>query len=246
MLYDTSAPTVKIAGPTSHGDAPFRATFTFSKVVRGFELSDIQVGNGTASALTETTAGTVWTARITPAGDGAVTLDMPAGAARDEAGNGNIATRQVSLTSPLGDTWSYEIFADTNPLIRGGGVATEIFFRARFQSNVGDLTGLSMISSSGSPILLGLENHDPANVGFFEVTDDTEIGEGLFFTALDLVTPSIYLPETTASSIWTPVRWSAPEIHIAAFMPSLPRILVTTKFPWCSTTTKTVRFLSRR
>ncbi len=97
VLYDGTAPTVEIGGPTTPQNAPFEATFTFSTAVSGFELSDIVVGNGEASNLRETTTGTVWTATVTPAGDGAVTLDVAADVARDQAGNGNIAAAQLSV-----------------------------------------------------------------------------------------------------------------------------------------------------
>ena len=46
------SPTVQIEGVPSTSERAFTATFIFSKNVTGFALTDITVGNGTASALT--------------------------------------------------------------------------------------------------------------------------------------------------------------------------------------------------
>ena len=97
---DNTAPTVGIStdvsGATTSG--PFTATFTFSEPVKGFVVGDVTVGNGAASAFTEDTAGRVWTATVTPEVNGtAVTLDVAANVATDDAGNGNEAASSVSL-----------------------------------------------------------------------------------------------------------------------------------------------------
>ena len=76
--------------------APFTARFTFSEAVTGFVAGDITVGNGAASAFTATTAGRVYTALITPAADGVVTVDVAAGVAEDAANNGNTAAIQAT------------------------------------------------------------------------------------------------------------------------------------------------------
>ena len=101
-VVDNTAPTVAITGVPGMSTAPFTATFTFSEDVTGFTVDDdfaeddIEVGNGAASAFTATTAGTVFTALITPAAAGTVTVDVAADAATDEAGNGNTAAAQAT------------------------------------------------------------------------------------------------------------------------------------------------------
>ena len=101
-VVDNTAPTVAITGVPGMSTAPFTATFTFSEDVTGFTVDDdfteddIEVGNGAASAFTETTAGTAFTALITPAAAGTVTVDVAADAATDEAGNGNTAAVQAT------------------------------------------------------------------------------------------------------------------------------------------------------
>ena len=101
-MVDNTAPTVAITGVPGMSTAPFTATFTFSEDVTGFTVDDtfteddIEVGNGAASAFTATTAGTVFTALITPAAAGTVTVDVAADAATDEAGNGSTAAAQAT------------------------------------------------------------------------------------------------------------------------------------------------------
>ena len=105
-LVDNTAPTVTITDVPATITAAFPATFTFSEDVTGFVAGDITVGNGTASAFTATTADRVYTASITPAANGEVTVDVAADAATDAAGNGNpAATRATSTyTAPDVDT----------------------------------------------------------------------------------------------------------------------------------------------
>ena len=74
----------------------FTATFTFSEDVTGFEIGDIIVGNGAASDFASTSA-TVYTATITPAVDGNVTLDVNADIAFDAVSNPNVAASQYSV-----------------------------------------------------------------------------------------------------------------------------------------------------
>ena len=97
VTHDATAPTVAIAGPAGPVSAAFAATFTFSENVTGFALDDITVGNGVASNF-QATSGSVYNATITPTADGAVTIDVAAGAAADAAGNASTAAAQFSVT----------------------------------------------------------------------------------------------------------------------------------------------------
>lgn len=65
--------------------SPFEITVTFSKAVTGFVVGDITVGNGTADNLAG--SGAVYTADITPTGDGTVTVQIAEGAVGNEASN---------------------------------------------------------------------------------------------------------------------------------------------------------------
>ena len=60
-----------------HGTGgPFSITVTFSESVTGFELDDLVVGNGSASDLQR--SGASYTATVTPAASGTVTVDIVA------------------------------------------------------------------------------------------------------------------------------------------------------------------------
>lgn len=97
---DGIAPNVSIMGvPTlTTGTDAFVATFTFSEDVTDFDdTADIMVTNGSAGAITAT-SNSVYTARITPNGNGNVTVTVPAGAAVDGGNNGNTAAAPQTAT----------------------------------------------------------------------------------------------------------------------------------------------------
>ena len=100
ITADTGAPTVTITSAASEPvSGPFSVTVTFSEPVTGFELGDLVVGNGAASELQGNEAS--YTATVTPAASGAVTVDIAAGAAQDGAGNPSAAAEQFSITADL-------------------------------------------------------------------------------------------------------------------------------------------------
>tara|TARA_R110002073_G_scaffold326975_1_gene507298 strand:- start:158 stop:5872 length:5715 start_codon:yes stop_codon:yes gene_type:complete len=85
---DGVKPTVVITSTVSDPtNAAYDVTITFSEVVTGLDLSDLDVGNGTASNLTG--SGAVYTATITPTGDGGVITTVFDDLVIDLAGNGN-------------------------------------------------------------------------------------------------------------------------------------------------------------
>ena len=103
IVADTAAPTVTLSTTASAPvTGPFTVTVVFSESVNGFELSDLVVGNGVASDLRGN--GTTFTATITPAASGTVTVDIPAGAAEDYAGNESEAASRFSIAAELADT----------------------------------------------------------------------------------------------------------------------------------------------
>ena len=100
MDADTTPPTVTIGTTASAPvNGPFSLTLTFSEPVTGFELKDLVVGNGSATELQGSDASYV--ATITPVASGPVTVDIPAGAAEDTAGNPSVAAAQFSITADL-------------------------------------------------------------------------------------------------------------------------------------------------
>jgi Bacterial Ig-like domain/Secretion system C-terminal sorting domain len=90
--FDNSRPTVTItsSSPDPTGTSPIPITITFSESVSGFSLADIVVVNGTAGSFAG--SGTTYTANITPAAQGTVTVSVAANTATDAANNGNTAS----------------------------------------------------------------------------------------------------------------------------------------------------------
>ncbi|MFS4582932.1 Ig-like domain-containing protein [Phaeobacter sp. C3_T13_0] len=96
-IFDGTLLTVEITGlpDTFIAQTALTATITFSEAVSGFEIADLIFGNATAIVLAG--SGASYTARIRPTGRGDVTLQVPANAARNAAGRGNIASTSARV-----------------------------------------------------------------------------------------------------------------------------------------------------
>ena len=90
-VRDTTEPTVEITGVPGHvaNNDPFTVTFTFDEVVSGFATDDVTVTNGVLSNLTEKAGsnGVIYTAEVTPDGNGDVKVEVAANRVTDVAGN---------------------------------------------------------------------------------------------------------------------------------------------------------------
>ena len=90
---DTRPATVVISSDASTPvTGPFSIVIVFLESVTGFEITDLVVGNGSASTL-QGNAASNGHAR----GSGTVTVDIAAGAAEDDAGNPSAAADQFSI-----------------------------------------------------------------------------------------------------------------------------------------------------
>ena len=97
---DTTSPTVLISSDAvAPVTGPFSIAVAFSESVSGFELADVAVGNGSASALQGNSLS--YSVMITPVASGAVTVDIAAGAAEDGAGNPSVAAERFSIVADL-------------------------------------------------------------------------------------------------------------------------------------------------
>ncbi|MGK7890191.1 MAG: beta strand repeat-containing protein, partial [Leptolyngbyaceae cyanobacterium] len=96
ITYDGTLPTVTIqnAPPFVNTLTAYPVTFEFSEVVTEFVQADITVSNGSVSNF-GTTDNITYNASITPNGHGNITIDVAAGVAQDESGNGNTVATQV-------------------------------------------------------------------------------------------------------------------------------------------------------
>ncbi|WP_035558037.1 M4 family metallopeptidase [Hymenobacter sp. IS2118] len=100
-IIDKTAPTATITSGTAvsggtSSSATFAYTVTFPESVSGFGAGAVSVGNGSLSGFSG--SGTTYTFDVTPAANGAVTVDVAANGAIDPAGNGNTAAAQYSIT----------------------------------------------------------------------------------------------------------------------------------------------------
>jgi sugar lactone lactonase YvrE len=99
ILYDLAGPSVTITSVEDLVNGPFEITITLDEDANGFDITDIIVGNGSASNFSG--SGSIFTATITPSADGNVTVDINAGAMQDGFGNDNSAAEQFVINSDL-------------------------------------------------------------------------------------------------------------------------------------------------
>jgi hypothetical protein len=127
FTVDSSAPSVAITstGNTNGGStstAPIGYTVTFSESVTGFTAGDLNVSNGSVSNFSG--SGSTYTFDVTPASAGAVTVDVPAGAATDAVGNGNSAATQFGITYAQPQTATPVVLTPANGSITNNNTPT--------------------------------------------------------------------------------------------------------------------------
>ena len=104
---DTDPPSVTVTSdaqePVSAGENGyinsnrFDVTVTFSEPVSDFDLSDLEVTNGSAESISAASDGTQYTVTIDPIHTGEVTVKVPAGVATDAADNPNTASATFDI-----------------------------------------------------------------------------------------------------------------------------------------------------
>lgn len=117
-VYDVTGPTVTLtkteASPTTQ--ASVVVTLSSSEVMTGLSQSSFTVTNGTISAFVG--SGTSRTFTVTAAAEGEVSVQLPAAAVTDVAGNPNTASNTLS--------WYYDLFAPTMTITSAHGTATGV------------------------------------------------------------------------------------------------------------------------
>lgn len=117
VLVNTQHPSVVLSsGAASRVNAPFTVTITFSEAVTGFTATDINATNATASNL-QTADNITYTVVVTPAADGATSINVPAGTAINIGGNNNTASNTLSFTydgtAPVINPQTFDIKGDS-------------------------------------------------------------------------------------------------------------------------------------
>ncbi|WP_419226889.1 Ig-like domain-containing protein [Alteromonas sp. OM2203] len=212
--FDATPPSVvitsNVAGSTTN--SAFTATFTFSESVTGFALADITASNASVSNVTAVSS-SVYTATITPANDGVVTLDIAAGVAQDSAGNNNTSAAQFTTT-----------YDATSPTVAisstiSGGVTNSAFVATfTFSEDVtgfvtSDITAnnatvgtLSTISGSVytatiTPVSDGAVSINiPANVAQ-DAAGNVNTAAPSFATSFDATAPSVAITSNATGSV---------------------------------------------
>ena len=207
-VVDNTAPSVTISGVPASSDAPFRATFTFSEAVTGFAAGDITLGNASASSFTATST-TVFTALVTPTASGTVTVDVPANAAQDAAGNGNTAATRASSTYALP---AITIVAGASPVTEG---TSAVFTLSRAGSTTAALTvnvtvsetGGDMVAASneGARTVTFLANSATATLSIATASDSVDEANSVVTATIsaDTGSPAGYSVGTPASAMVT-------------------------------------------
>jgi gliding motility-associated-like protein len=122
VYYDNVKPNVTIStnvvSPPSLTQIPINIEFT--KVVTGFEISDINITNANISDFREINVGTLWEAIISPVSTGKINMQIPADAAKDNAGNSNNASNhfQIDYVEASGNFEASNIFTPNSALNR--------------------------------------------------------------------------------------------------------------------------------
>jgi len=114
---DTTAPTVALSGPTDIVTDAFTVTATFSENVDVFDLSDITVVNGTASALVAEKEVGKYTFTVTPKLGTTVSISIDAGVVVDDAGNANTASNTLSIQAGSPESYFAEQEAEVQAII---------------------------------------------------------------------------------------------------------------------------------
>ncbi|WP_224744054.1 Ig-like domain-containing protein [Pontibacter aquaedesilientis] len=111
--FDATPPTVTLSTEAPDlTNAPFNVNFRFSEDVEGFELADVSLTNATAGNFKQISKAE-YTALITPAKDGEVTVKVAAGKAQDAATNPNTASNTINLTYDATAPTGYAVRFDT-------------------------------------------------------------------------------------------------------------------------------------
>lgn len=122
----------------------FNVSAIFNSAATGFTLADVVVSNGTASNFSGT--GSSYTFTVTPAGNGIVTVSVPANAATDSTALGNSASNVLSVNYGSTDTTPPSVVLSTpSTTITSAFVVT-----ATFSENVSGLLASEFAVTNGS------------------------------------------------------------------------------------------------
>ena len=138
----STQPTANLSTPLNTVSSPFTVTVTFNETVSQLHANEFVVTNGTASGLAG--AGTTWMVTITPATNGAVTIDLPEGCAIDAHGNPNASSNQLNITYSNPSAPDVNLSTPTDPVDTSFAVTTT------FTEDVTGLEANDFVITNGS------------------------------------------------------------------------------------------------
>ena len=142
LTFVTASPTVVVGStPATTNASPIIFTLTFSTAVTGLTTGGLTVTNGLIGAISG--SGAAYTVPVTPAADGAVTLQVNAAAAIDTNSLVNLASNVASV--------AYDTTAPTVVITPTGGstTASPISFTLTFSEPVTGLTASGLAVGNG-------------------------------------------------------------------------------------------------
>ncbi len=168
------------AAPTT-SSSPIAYTLTFSEAVTGLTAGDLAVSNGTASGLS-TSDNVVWTVNVTPGSLGAVSVQVPAGAAQSAGGANNLASNTLSVTYDTGPPTGYAVAFTTDPIDAGNDTAAAFELSG---AEVGTTYTYTITSSAGGAPVTGSASVNAATMSVTGI-DVTALADGTLTLSLTL------------------------------------------------------------
>ncbi len=167
VTFASASPSVTVTPTgTATNQSPITFTLTFSEAVTGLTTGGITVTNGSLGALTAV-SGTTYTIPVTPTLNGAVTLQVNAGAASDLAANPSLASNPASVT--------FDTVLPTVAISPSGTITnvSPITFTLTFSEPVVGLSASGLVAGNGT---LGVLTGGPS-VYTIPVTPTTTNGQ---------------------------------------------------------------------
>ena len=147
---DFLTPTIFTTDPDPTNSSPIPFFANFGQPVSSFTVSDIQVGNGSASNLLSEGGG-LFSFDVTPSADGTVSVQLPQGAAQDSGGkdtNASSYTIESDRTNPM-----VSIAGPASPTNQDPFTATILFNEPVIGFDLGDISTVNASVLSLTPIV---------------------------------------------------------------------------------------------
>lgn len=201
IILDTVSPTATITSSVpSHTNQAFNATVFFGEDIVSFTADDLTVSNATISNFDGILNGP-YTFTVTPLSDGPVTVQVGAAAARDKAGNPNLASAALSTTYDA--TPPVPTIASPVGVYTGGGFSASVTFDEA-------VTGFSAASISTVNATIGSVSGSLAGPYTFNVTPVAEGTVSLQVNAA-AVTDIAGNPSVASNALSTTADFTAPQ-----------------------------------